>query len=45
MGQNPVETRRSRASLREGIVARLLAKSYKRRPVVRGILTLRRVKP
>ncbi len=44
MGQKPGGDARSHGQpAREGIVARLLAKSYKRRPVVRGVtLTVRR---
>ena len=44
MGQKPGGNARVQGQpAREGIVARLLAKSYKRRPVVRGVsLTLRR---
>jgi lipopolysaccharide export system ATP-binding protein len=44
MGQKPGGAARSHGQpAREGIVARLLAKSYKRRPVVRGVtLTVRR---
>ena len=43
MGQKPGDARFHGQPAREGIVARLLAKSYKRRPVVRGVtLTVRR---
>jgi lipopolysaccharide export system ATP-binding protein len=44
MGQKPVGSARSQGQpAREGIVARLLVKSYKRRPVVRGVtLNVRR---